>query len=47
MVRILEWVSMPLPVDLPDPGIEPTSLASLALAAGFFISSATREAPIK
>ena len=30
--------------DLPDPGIEPVSLASPALAGGFFTSSATWEA---
>ena len=30
--------------DLPDPGIEPRSLVSPALAAGFFITSATWEA---
>ena len=34
----------PLPVDLPDPGIEPESLRSPALAGGFFITSATWEA---
>ena len=34
--RILEWVALPLPGDLPDPGIEPTSLMSSALAGGFF-----------
>ena len=28
---ILEWVAMPLPRDLPDPEIEPTSLMSPAL----------------
>ena len=28
---ILEWVAMPLPGDLPDPEIEPTSLTSPAL----------------
>ena len=33
----------PLPVDLPDPGIEPASLMSLALAGGFFTTSATWE----
>ena len=27
--RILEWVAMPYPGDLPDPGIEPMSLMSL------------------
>ena len=43
--RILEWgLSCPPPGDLPDPGIEPTSLMSPALAGGFFIASATREA---
>ena len=31
--------------DLPDPGIEPTSLTSLALAGGFFTTSTTWEAP--
>ena len=32
------WSGMPFPPpgDLPDPGIEPTSLASPALAGGFF-----------
>ena len=29
------------PGDLPDPGIEPTSLMSLALAGGFFTTSTT------
>ena len=32
-----EW-PFPTPGDLPDPGIEPTSLASPALAGGFFTS---------
>ena len=32
--------------DLPDPGIEPTSLASPALASGFFASGTTWEAPL-
>ena len=36
--RIVEWVS---PRDLPDPGIESASLASPALAGGFFTTSAT------
>ena len=31
-------LSFPSPGDLPDPGIEPESLASLALADGFFIA---------
>ena len=34
----------PPPGDLPDPGIEPMSLMSPALAAGFFTTSATWEA---
>ena len=34
----------PSPWDLPDPGIEPLSLASPALAGGFFATSATWEA---
>ena len=33
--RTLEWVAIPPPGDLPDPGIQPTSL-SPALAGGFF-----------
>jgi len=40
-------VSFPTPGDLPDPGIEPTSLAFLALlalAGGFFTTTATWEA---
>ena len=41
------WSRLPLPPpgDLPDPGIEPMSLASAALAGGFFTTSATWEAP--
>ena len=34
--RIQEWVSMPFSGNLPDPEIELTSLASPALAGGFF-----------
>ena len=34
----------PSPGDLPDPGIEPTSLVSPALAGGFFTASAIWEA---
>ena len=41
---ILEWVAMPFSRDLPDPGTEPVSLTSPALAGGFFTTSATREA---
>ena len=41
------WSGLPFPsvADLPDPGIEPESLTSPALAGGFFITSATLEAP--
>ena len=34
--RILAWVVIPPPGNLPNPGIEPTSLASPALAGIFF-----------
>ena len=36
------WSELPFPTleDLPDPGIEPMSLASPALAGGFFITVA-------
>ena len=39
------WSGMPCPPpgDLPDPGIEPTSLMSPALAGGFFTTRATWE----
>ena len=37
-------VPFPSPGDLPDPGIEPTSLASPALAGRFFTTIATWEA---
>ena len=40
---ILEWVATPPPGDLPDPGIEPMSLMSRALAGGFITTSATWE----
>ena len=36
--RILEWVAIRIPGDLPHPGIEPSSLVSPALA---FTTSAT------
>ena len=42
--RILGWVAMPSSGDLPDPGVEPVSLMSPALAGGFFTTSATWEA---
>ena len=38
-------LSFPTPGDLCDPGIEPTSLVSPALAGGFFTTSTTWEAP--
>ena len=41
------WSGLPFPSpgDLPNPGIEPVSLLSPALAGGFFTTSTTREAP--
>ena len=44
--RILEQVAIPPSGNLPDPGIEPASLASPALAGGFFTTSTTWEAPL-
>ena len=40
------WSGLPCPSpgDLPEPGIEPTTLMSLALAGGFCITSVTWEA---
>ena len=42
--KILEWVAVLPPGDPPNPGIEPRSLMSLALAAGFLTTSTTWEA---
>ena len=42
--RIVEWIAVPPPGDLPDTGIEATSLMSPTLAGGFFTTSATWEA---
>ena len=42
--RILGWVAMPSSRDLRNPGIEPESLKSPALADGFFTTSTTWEA---
>ena len=42
--RMLEQAAFPTPGDLPDPGIKPASLASPALAGGFFTTSTTWEA---
>ena len=39
--RILERVVSPPPGDLPNPGIKPVSLVSLALAGRFFTTGAT------
>ena len=41
--RILEWVACPSPGSFPDPGMEPWSLMSPALASGFFTTSAIWE----
>ena len=37
--RVLECIAFPPSGDLPDPGIEPSSLAVPALAGGFFTLS--------
>ena len=41
--RILEWIAIPSPQDIPDPGIEPASPVFPALAGRFFTTSATWE----
>ena len=43
--RVLEWIAILPPGDLPNPGIEPMSLMSPALAGRFFTTSTTWEAP--
>ena len=45
--RTLEWVACPPPGDLSNPGIEPASLTSPALAGSFFTTSVTGEAPFR
>ena len=45
--RILEWVAVSSPGDLPDPGIKPSSLMSPALADGFFTTNVTWEIEFK
>ena len=47
VTRQEHWSGLPCPPpeDLPDPGIEPTCLASPALAGRFFTTAATWEAP--
>ena len=42
--KILEWLPRPLPGNLPNPGMEPMSPMSPALASGFITTSATWEA---
>ena len=42
--RILEWVAMPSSSESFDPGMEPTSPTSPALAGGFFTTSPTWDA---
>ena len=42
--RILEWVAFLPPGELPNPGIEPASLTSPALADGFLTTSTMWEA---
>ena len=44
--RILKLVAMPSLEELPNPGIDPTSLMSPALAGGFFTTSAAWEARV-
>ena len=44
--RILEWIAMPPPGGIPDPGIRTTSLTSPAWAGRFFTTSATWEAGV-
>ena len=43
--RLMEWVAMLSSRDPPDPGIEPASLSSPALAGKFLTTSTTQEAP--
>ena len=43
--RILEWLPLPALGDLSDPGTEPRSLASAALAGRFFATSLSWEVP--
>ena len=41
--RILEWVAMSFSRDLPDPGVEPVSLMSPALAGRFLPPAPSRK----
>ena len=42
--KILEWIAISFSRDLPDPGIEPMTLASTALAGPVFTIGVTWEA---
>ena len=42
--RILEWAAVPSSRESSQPGVKPMSLTSLALAGGFFTTSATWDA---
>ena len=44
--RVLERVAVESSENLPNPGLQPASLMSPALAGRFFTTSATWEAPI-
>ena len=44
---ILSGLPFPTPRDLPNPGIEPSSLVSPALAGGFFTTNVTWEASVR
>ena len=43
--RILEYIAISSPLDLPNPGIESMSLMSPSLSGRFFTTGAPREAP--
>ena len=43
--RILEWIDIPLPRDLPDPGIESMSLISPVLTGRFFTAEPSGKPP--
>ena len=45
--KILEWVAISFSGDLPNPGTEPTSLESPALAGGFFTTAPAGKPPGK
>ena len=43
--KILEWLPLPTPGHLSNPGIEPVFLSSPGLAGRLFTTTATQEAP--